>query len=176
MKDNKYAPYILAPILLIVWGLVFYKIYQAVYGEEEGFAMPAFQNIPVFDAPQKDSSFALLLDYNDPFLGKKWKVNHHPKTTNSVRTQPRKVSSPKTVVKTQPATTPTGAPARPFPPIQYQAFQVMEGDTSVFLKIANRPYYNMHKGDQQSGITIEQIYKDSIRLFFDGRAKAFPRM
>ena len=152
---------------------MFYKIYQAVYGEDEDFAMPTIQHIPVFDAPQKDSSFALLLDYKDPFLGKKWKTNYNPKTANSAPTQPRKVKNSKPAKAT---TAPTTPPVKPFPPIQYQAFQVMESDTSVFLKIANRPYYNMHQGDQQAGVTIQRIYKDSIHLLFDGRTKTFPRM
>lgn len=172
MKDNKYAPYILGPILLIVWGLVFYKIYQAVYGNGEELDLPTYQPITTFSRPQQDSGYVLLVDYKDPFLGKKWARNNKTTTNVAPSTRPATSRAPR---PTKPAPVVTTTPNKPFPNIQYQAFQAMQGDTTAFLKIANKPFYTLRKGDEQEGILIQQIFKDSIQLVFDGRAKTFLR-
>jgi|GEM_PF-2364606 len=172
MKDNKYAPYILGPILLIVWGLVFYKIYQAVYGDGEAYALPVYQPITTFDKPQKDSGYVLLVNYKDPFLGKKWAQSNASTTRRIPSTSPR--PKPKPVVPVQ-VPTAVATPPKPFPSIQYQAFQAMQGDTTAFLKIADKAFYTLRKGDERKGVLIQQIFKDSIQLVFDGQAKTFLR-
>jgi len=169
MKDNKYAPYILGPILLMVWGLVFYKIYQAVYSEEATFDVPHYDKLPVFEDKQEEDSYALLVDYKDPFLGKRFSYsineNTPPRTTNS-NTRPRtNIVAPKPIVKK--------AIQKPFPPVVYQGFQIMDTDTVALLKINNRFYPVARKGDIFQGIQVTEIYKDSIQLQFENQRQTF---
>ena len=167
MKDNKYAPYILGPILLMVWGLVFYKVYQAVYSGEETFDVPHYANIPVFEDKQQDSTYALLADYKDPFLGKRFNYtsneNARPRTTTSNNTSNRKATIPaaKPVVK--------NAIQKPFPPFVYQGFQIMDADTVALVKINNRFYPVARKGNTFQGVQVKAIYKDSIQVQFENQ-------
>lgn len=173
MKNNKYAPYILGPILLIVWGLIFYKIYQAVYGSEEPFTVPQYASIPVFEGPAKDSSFALLLDYKDPFFGKHFSSSKRTKSSgqSTPRTSKPKQTKPK---KITPAA-PLPAPSKPFPPIRYQGFQIMETDTVAAIKINNRFIPIARINQVHQGVQVLGIYPDSIRLQFDGQQGTFAR-
>jgi hypothetical protein len=169
MKDNKYAPYILGPILLMVWGLVFYKIYQAVYNEEEAFDVPQYENLPVFEDQQKEDSYTLLVDYKDPFLGKRFnyssKENTRPRTTNSNARPKVKIVAPKPAVKK--------TIQKPFPTVVYQGFQIMNTDTVALLKINTRFYPVARKGDAFQGVQVNEIYKDSIQVQFENQQQTF---
>lgn len=171
MKNNKYAPYVLGPILLIVWGLVFYKIYQAVYGGGEVLNVPSFNTIPILEEQADEEGYVLLADYKDPFLGK------HLKNTSSnvVSSRPRKRTvvavpnqTPKAVV--QPVIKKT---SKAFPTILYQGFQVMDTDTIALLKINQRFYPAARRGEVLQGIELKAIFKDSIQLLYDGQNKTF---
>lgn len=169
MKDNKYAPYILGPILLMVWGLVFYKIYQAVYNEEENFAVPQYDKLPVFEDKQEEDSYALLVDYKDPFLGKRFNYSSNEKTRpraiNSNTRPKANIVAPKPVVKK--------GIQKPFPVVVYQGFQIMDTDTVALLKINNRFYPVARKSDVFQGVQVNEIYKDSIQVQFDNQQKTF---
>lgn len=172
MKDNKYAPYVLGPILLIVWGLVFYKLYQAVYGGEENFDVPRYSNLPIFEEKQEEKNYALLIDYKDPFLGKRFdysaKENLRPRTINSRNTNARPKTSqtpPKAVIK--------NAIKKPFPLFVYQGFQIMDADTVALIKINNQFYPIARKGEVFQGVQVKGIYKDSIQIQFDKQVQTF---
>lgn len=172
MKDNKYAPYILGFILLIVWGLVFYKIYQAVYGGQEHFDIPEYDHLPVFEEKQKENTYTLLVDYKDPFLGKRFNYSSNestrPRTTNSKNTNTRpKVNqqTPKKVIE--------NAPKKPFPLFVYQGFQIMNADTVALIKVNSQFYPIARKGNVFQGVEVKKIYKDSIQVQFGNEQQTF---
>jgi hypothetical protein len=173
MKNNKYAPYILGPVLLLIWGLVFYKIYQAVYGGEENFVVPQFQAMPVFEGTQQDSSFALLLDYKDPFFGKKFSSNSKNSSSRRTSSQTSNRTPKRNTPKTEKPIIEEPIPKKPFPPIVYQGYQTMNLDTIALLKINGRFYPNTHKEEVMQGVQVLGIYKDSIQLLFDGQHRTF---
>ena len=170
MKNNKYAPYILGPVLIVLWGLIFYKIYQQVYSDTDNFIVPDYEALPLSDPAEEDSSYALLLDYKDPFLGKKTGGQNYrksqQKTTGTKRTSNKKQEKTK-----QNNTT----PPKPFPPITYQGLQIMQTDTCALLKIKSKFYPSVRRGQVYQGIRIAKIYKDSIELFYDGRSAVFKK-
>lgn len=169
MKDNKYAPYVLGPMLLLVWGLVFYKIYQAVYGSETVYAIPNFEVLPVYETISQDSSYALLVDYVDPFLGRT--VDGQRRTPTIARQ--RSIGVPRLVQHTAP--TPKAVPLVPFPEVVYQGYQVLEGDTIALLKVNGRFYPMARLGDVYQGVTVQVIYGDSIGLSFGGEQQVFTK-
>ena len=73
----------------------YYKIYQAVYGTGETYAVPTFGALPVYETVQQDSGYTLLVDYVDPFLGKR--VGGGPPTTKKRKkeTQNKKIKKKK---------------------------------------------------------------------------------
>lgn len=174
MKDNKYAPYVLGPVLLLVWGLIFYKIYQAVYDGEETFVVPEYRTIPVYEERPQDDFYALLVDYKDPFLGKRFDYttngNRSSKTTTSRGNSNRPNRNTKII---QPIKKNT--PKKPFPTVVFQGFQVMELDTVALLKVNNRFYPTARKGDAYQGIKVKAIYKDSICLEFESQVQTIIR-
>lgn len=167
MKDNKYAPYILGPLVFIVWGLVFYKIYQAVYGGNASYTAPNFGVLPIYETVQKDSGYVLLVDYVDPFLGKS--IGRTLSTPRAVEPRSR-VSRPLVVPRAAPTPKP---PVATFPKIVYQGYQVMEGDTIALLKINGRFYPIARAGEIYQGVGIQAIYGDSIRLSFYEQEQVF---
>lgn len=166
MKDNKYAPYILGPILLLIWGLIFYKIYQAVYGNGEELEVPSYGALPVFETVQKDSSYALLVDYRDPFLGKRFQYNSSSPSSFSPRTAaPSRVSNNR---KSPPIPKQQPTPPKNFPKIIYQGYQILETDTIALLNINGKFYPTARKGAVLQGVQVQGIDKDSIQVGYQG--------
>ncbi|WMX12600.1 MULTISPECIES: hypothetical protein [unclassified Aureispira] len=175
MKDNKYAPYVLGPVLLVVWGLVFYKIYQAVYGSEEVFDIPQYNKLPVFEEKQEDSTYVLLVDYKDPFLGKRfyYSSDNNGSAVGSRTKSSRTKSTPPKISKKTPQPIVQNVTSKPFPAIVYQGYQVMDNDTVALLKINNRFYPIARKRDVFQQVHVKEIYKDSIRLQFGQQEQTF---
>lgn len=181
---NKYAPYILAPILILVWGTIFYKIYQAMQGEDYEFTPPPVRSLPLVNDSSQTQSFALLLDYKDPFLGKEFAAiqttennsnytpstsktsNNNPNNSQNIRQQPNNpnpnANNPKITIK--------------FPNIIYQGYQIVEQDTVALLKIEEQFIANAREGQQLGTVRLEKIYPDSIRISYQGHSKAISRL
>jgi len=178
MKGNKYTPYILGPVLILIWGTIFYKIYRVVYPSDNQMSMPSFQALPSYKSNLVDTGFALLLDYQDPFLDKRGNLKYSPR--NNVSTKRHTFSSRKG--KTKPTSNrnrvlvkPQPNPIKPFPSIVFQGFQTSDGDTSALIRINNQFYAVAKAGQIYQGVLVEKIYKDSIRLRFEGQSKSFSR-
>jgi len=73
---NKKMTYVFLFAVLVVWGVVFYRIFQAFWGEDE-LVIPRSSNVAIQDEVFQNDSVALLVNYRDPFLGKAYvkKVN-----------------------------------------------------------------------------------------------------
>ena len=67
MLKNKKMTYLLIILVVLIWGLIFYKIYSKFGGDKQ-----TAKNLPhVVDKVEnglRDSVFTLSLDYADPFL------------------------------------------------------------------------------------------------------------
>jgi hypothetical protein len=173
MKNNKYAPYILGPILLILWGTIFYKIYKAVYPDEGILSVPNYNKLPLLEHPTSDSSFSLLLNYKDPFLGKSnfSRVKKKNYAFNDYSAPSRNSPQPKTEIK-KTASTPK-KPTKLFPNIVYQGYQFSEGDTSALLKVGQQFHPIVRVGQKINAIKIIGIYKDSIKIKQDSIVRVF---
>ncbi len=88
MQQKKKNIYILLPIVILVWGFVFYQLYGYF------FSTPSYANTEVktvinIDEIKKDT-FSIVADYRDPFLSQKRVqiVNHRVVTkTNGSKTK-----------------------------------------------------------------------------------------
>ncbi|MGK6353198.1 hypothetical protein [Parapedobacter sp. DT-150] len=63
---NKKLTYPLLVLVLILWGVIFYRIFSGWSDEES--AMPLPQRLAERVAPERPVDDSLLLDYRDPFL------------------------------------------------------------------------------------------------------------
>lgn len=176
MMKNKYAQYFLVPLLVVVWGTVFYKIYIAISGES--YELP---NTPSFFASTKDvvdtETYTLLLDYKDPFLGKKVGVastKQRNSSTPTYRNQPSasanipSTNNKKNANKASKDETPIIVET-PLPEIVYLGWLLQETDTVALLKINTQYIPNARKGDIRQKVRIDEIFRDSIQLSAGGR-------
>lgn len=189
-KNNPKLLYILAPLVLAIWGTIFYQIYIAVKGE--AYTPPNIPNNLYEDATTEteQESYALLLDYKDPFFGKDVKQANHrtrstPNTSSSYNNpyntgiqnnQAGRFNQPKpsqAKTTTQDKSPRTRLPN--FPTIVYQGQQVMNGDTVALLKINKRYYPNARSGDMLGQVQIEAIFRDSLHVNFRGQAATILR-
>lgn len=67
MKDKKTLTYILLAGSLLVWGLVFYKIFGYVGGVDAPLETTKPVTLP--SVVEKEEEYTLLANYKDPFLG-----------------------------------------------------------------------------------------------------------
>lgn len=64
---NKKLTYLLVPLVILIWGALFIKIYLNFH--QKNVALQSIgPEIPVLKTSQTDSVFTLVLDYPDPFL------------------------------------------------------------------------------------------------------------
>lgn len=84
--ENKKKTYLLLVVVLIVWGLIAYKIYNAVNPSTPKIVVS--NTVSRFKPYQltKNDSFSIQADYRDPFLGKLI----HRKIKTSVKKQSKK--------------------------------------------------------------------------------------
>jgi hypothetical protein len=157
MKNKKLA-YILLPVVLLVWGIVGYKLYVKFFGEED--AIVASTEIVSEDkANAITDHFEIANNYRDPFLG------------NAVR---------EAVVSSQPTTAPLQRQTVVIPPVMkpvvYWPAIKVGGivNEKKFMGIISGKNVLLSKGEQALGVTFVKSSKDSVWFKFSNEQKAYP--
>lgn len=70
MKNNKATIVVLTITLSIVWGIVFYKIGNNIFSNEQ-----IVQPLPTADKSAKDDTITIHMNYRDPFLDRPYVDN-----------------------------------------------------------------------------------------------------
>src|SRR6056297_551428 len=63
---NKKSVYILLPLVLLIWGIIFYRIFTGTSGKQ--YHVQPKQTVKVSDEYEKPQSFKIYTNYQDPFL------------------------------------------------------------------------------------------------------------
>jgi len=158
--EQSYSKYILGALLLLVWGLVFYRIYQA-FATEDDFSMPSIQfaNWNKEQAVNK-VGYQLALDYEDPFLKEqayhfssprpKQQMDQKPsfaqKEPKRSKKREKKVALPK------------------MPQVRYQGYAISQSDSIAIIKIDDQFFPNLTVGETVQGMRLVAIFSDSIWL------------
>ena len=148
MKSKKNI-YFLLPTVLIVWGLLGYRVFSTINPSNN---QQIATNATVFKPRQfkEAKSFTINTSYRDPFLGT---VQHKKK-------------SKKRVVKVK--------NIQPFPTIKYKG--VVASKTTkqqVFIISINGKHYFFKKHQKQQGLQLLKGNKKSITLKFQGQRQIF---
>lgn len=149
---NKKLSWILLPAVLAIWGMIGWKIYAAVNGEEETFTgEPAQAELPT-DTSVVPDEYTLLLDYRDPFFEKKPQPKQNTAGVKKAEPVPVKNSAP---VITQ------------WPSVSYGGLvrQTQSGKTVGFL-IVNGASHFVNAGDVAGELTVTKMWSDSIEVRF----------
>ena len=145
---NKKNIYFLLPAVLLIWGLIGYRIFNAIQPTtltQQEVSSVNFTPKPLVTAER----FSLQMDYRDPFLG------------------------PKKVVKktVQPTKRQVKTPAKPFPAVVYKGLVSGSGANQVFIISHNNRQYFFKKRQTQAGFTLVSGNAKTVTLRFEGQQK-----
>ncbi len=150
MKKKKQIV-LLVPLVVIIWGVIGYRIYKTVKGNTEVKELVTIHNLPV-QAVEKKEVYTLKLDYSDPFL--KNRRSYSPPVQNTVKAE----SKPKPVV----VKTVKKIPVR-WPNIVYHGLIEHKKDHRIlYLVEVDGVSHFMHEGQLQDELELVKAYQDSI--------------
>ena len=138
----------LVPLVLIIWGMITYRIYESWKGDNTDYFIEQTAAEPVVEMLEPDT-FSIIADYRDPFLGKIRSLK--PKTG-----QPKK--KPATVKKKP-------EPQLRWPSITYGGMirNQKTGKLVAMIKINGKDNL-MAAGNIVSEVRLVQVYPDSIKV------------
>lgn len=156
---NKKIVYVLIPVTLIVWGLIFYKIFSGIYGGADVPVAGGNEFIAGDSNETMNDTFSIHPDYRDPFLGKFTK----PAIIQDHRSD--------AVAKKVTATPVMSV----WPSIVYGGLiRNQKSNKQLIMLVVNGQSTTAKTGDLVSGVEITKVYKDSIEVKF-GKEKRFVR-
>lgn len=163
---NKKVTYILLPLVIIVWGLVVYRMFFEGKIKPENISAVAKPVIKESSKEEK-STYKLIANYRDPFLSsiKQSLVkteNNKEKEENNRSTNLRRRRT--NISRTR------------WPEISYGGF--VEGDKdqkiTILLSIKNRDYL-AQEGDTVDQIFIKAFYNDSLIVVYNEEEKTLKK-
>ena len=173
---NKRLLYVLLPAVLTIWGLIFQRIWSAAGNSPEPemeIVSPRFVNRPVAShQPPK-----LLLDYSDPF-----KIG----TINTPRAMGLAGPSSNAFQQMSTSTSPIlnfPAAASPVPvlPVVWPSLRYLGSidnnrqNTRIALLAIEEKEAMLKIGENRLGIVLTKIFRDSVRVIFQGKNKTIIR-
>jgi len=163
---NKKLTYILLPLVIIVWGLVVYRIFFEGKTKPENISAVAKPLIKE-SAKEEKSTYKLIANYRDPFLSsiKQSLVkteNNKEKEENNRSTNLRRRRT--NISRTR------------WPEISYGGFIEDNKDqkTTILLSIKNRNYL-VQEGDTVDQIFIKAFYGDSLLVVYNEEEKTLKK-
>lgn len=151
---NKKAIYFLLPVVLVVWGLIFYKI---VFREPADTIMPAmvYHTIHHGDSSVLDT-FSIVARYRDPFLGKTFA---NDSVTPKVHTAGHAITKP-------------AAPPLQWPKIVFSGLVAGKNGRLAIISIADKQYL-ASTGDKLDSFLVVAIFPDSVVIKCNHEKKTF---
>jgi len=153
---NKKVTYLLGVLVLVVWGVIIYRVFQSA-GPGEDDLQPA--NHPMVKEPYNDYTMAkdtghLQLNYKDPFLTQKQKDTlEHPVKKSAEKAVPIKP-----------------LPAMNWNFIKYSGYIHNPGSKNlVALLTINGKSVMMSEGETTEQVKLVKNLKDSIQIAFNGK-------
>lgn len=153
-KNNKTTVYILLPAVIVIWGLIVYRIFGNPAATNFKIKEKPLQFGKVKDEMNNYKDFDLILNYEDPFLG-----NHERKAKIN-----DKHSTPQIREEQQPA----------WPSVTYQG---CIGDNHGFLAhlTVNNQIFLSGTGQLTEDIDLLKIRQDSILVKFNREQQWFKK-
>jgi len=159
---NKRLIYILAPLVLLIWGLIFYKIFTH-FGDDQNKTMvnPDQTNTNKKQLPR--DTFTIIANYRDPFLGR--------------NNQPALHSSQDHILNNQTGLSrkPTPAPEI-IPEIKYCGIIANpKNKRKVGLLRMNNKELLVKEGDSYNELKIIRLFNDSVKIMYNKTKKTFKK-
>ncbi|HEY8402742.1 MAG TPA: hypothetical protein VIK89_15845 [Cytophagaceae bacterium] len=166
---NKNITYLLGVTVLVIWGIVFYRIFNGLSTDNTIISAPVREVVEFSDEIILDS-FTLIANYRDPFLGA-WghTRNNVERPVNYATTKVSKVKKEEPVVK------------EPEIPMDW-SFISYDGivknpktNKNVILLSVNGRQYMASENETVDGVTIIKYFTDSIKVSYQGKTHSIRR-
>lgn len=168
MLKSKKALYVLLPLTILIWGLVSYKVYIGLKGEEEVMAENV-SALPLVLADKGIDTFSIFNNYRDPFLST---MKRDPGSKNYTG------GSTKSIAPLN-----NNGPKPPLPPvnndwpaIQYSGIlKNQTNSTSLILLSMNGKMYTLKQGDVAEGMKVVSFSNEEVTLQRGKDKRRFPK-
>ncbi|MCB0401207.1 MAG: hypothetical protein KDD41_03930 [Flavobacteriales bacterium] len=162
MNKKKKIVYIMLPIILLVWGYVFFQFFS-FFSSSPNYAKADSDITVDIDEIQADT-FSIVANYRDPFLGdQKIKVTsgHSSQTQKSNKQKPKQV---------------TPVSEKKWPALQYKGM-IKNNQSKARVGILNINGHEQLVKEKQilSDVTVLEINKDFIQLQFQNEKKTLQK-
>jgi hypothetical protein len=177
--NNKRSVYLLLPLVLLVWGMIGWRIWAASSdsaSETEQLPAMALRTKPALTRQRP----RLLLTYGDPF--KPGASRPAPSLAGPVPVASFPPSAPATSraaslnFPAHPATPAAPVPSIAWPQIKYLGVISHVGsEAQVALLAVDNQELVVKAGRSERGVQVIKLFRDSVQLGFSGQKKSFPR-
>lgn len=164
MRNSKQAKKILLPLVVLIWGGAIYLYLNAGNKDNPTLAVsiPVGEHFHQTHSPQTYDTFALKLDYPDPF-------HAHGKLSTRTKREPRPQAAPNRKVQQAKTEEASGEEAIDWGIFRYQGRVRSNIDSSeIALLSIKGKLFQVRKARRYEGARIEAIWTDSIRITFQG--------
>lgn len=159
--NNKKTLFLLVPAVLVIWGLVAYRLVDAL-GEPD-FEIPnSGQKVITQERDTDTNLYVLNLEYPDPFRPDKSSSSEKAKPASK---SPQETKSTKITFKPI---------ALHWPRVQYRGLIVKKGQSLCLVEIDGQIYF-MSLGDRERGLELIDAKSDSIQFKFHREKKYFKK-
>ena len=167
-KDHKKLQYTLIILLILIWGTIAYRM-MTWGNSEDSFSLVGQEVLPLaVENELAQDSFVLKTNYKDPFL------DNRVTTSTKISTGTSSTKSSKYKRKAPPVI-PNRNTQKKMPTIQYLGYSINESQiTRVRLSI-NQQTHTYKLNQTLAGVTVKEMYKDSVIIAWGGRQKTYPR-
>ena len=154
---NKKAIYFLLPLVLIIWGLIIYRIVSG--SASDNYVQSAAVNIPLKLNQEKVDTFSIYADYSDPFLDYIWEFDDSGSDEEAVVEEIVPViEKPPIIIN--------------WPKISFGGIvKNQKSNKQVIIINIGEVGHLMKAGDVVSGVTLKKVFNDSIQVSFEKENK-----
>jgi len=163
---NKKAIFVLTPLVLLVWGLIAFKIFNGKTDKKTRLKQTPLKSAVEDTVSLLNSNdYHLHIDYRDPFLGKfpvqKKRIAISPKV--KPKTKRKKIGRP--VINED------------WPKVVYGGRILNQtSEYNVAILQVDELERLVREKDELQGITVNEIYKDSIKVSFNNATRVFHKL
>ena len=174
---NKRLLYVLLPAVLVIWGLIFQRIWKSARREEESANAVASESPAAAATTVAAQIPRLFLNYTDPFRASS---PNTPLATPVVGTS-NPLGSYARPLSPAPLNLPVVPAATPFVPIAWPVVKYLgfinnpRLENRVALMTINDKEYSLKLGSNKEEIRISKIWHDSVQVIFKTHKKTIFR-
>ncbi|HEY9197346.1 MAG TPA: hypothetical protein VIM77_13815 [Mucilaginibacter sp.] len=158
---NKRVLYFLVPAVVLIWGLIFYRIFAAMSGNEDA-ALPATAQVKEIynDYGAPADTTRLQLNYRDPF---------------SMAMQADTVKRPVEKLKVKPLAVIINRPAMNWDFVRYSGY-IRNPDSKKLIALLhiNGKEVLLNEGETAEKVKLIRNLKDSVKILYEGKTKFLP--